>query len=142
MRKRNAQEYSPEEFDDVVAMIQGDASLRADIEVITGQKLDGKTPRDIFNLFLTIQRTTEVQAAVVRYGQARQAVRQTRAMLAEGALDDRDPTDPAIRRIRELEARNDELKATNERLKNTNKALMEGKVAPIGGRVIKGEVAS
>ncbi|MDX3111384.1 hypothetical protein [Nonomuraea angiospora] len=142
MRKRSAQDYSAEEFDAVVHMIQSDASLRADIEAITRQKLDDKTPRELFDTFRAIKQAAEVQKAVVEYGHARQAVRRTRAMLAEGALEDRDPTDPAIRRISELEARNDELKAVNERLKNTNKALMEGKVAPISGRMITGEVAS
>ncbi|MER6575776.1 hypothetical protein [Nonomuraea sp. NPDC001023] len=138
MGSRKPQDYSPDEFDSVVAMIRKDASLRADIEAITGQTLNGKTPRELFNLFRTIQQTTAVQAAVVNYGRARQAVRDTRAMLAEGALEDLDAADPALRRIRDLEAKVDELKSTNIRLKETNKALMSGK--PIN--VIKGEVAS
>lgn len=140
MRKRKAQDYGADEFDTVVQMIQSDASLRADIEAITGQALTGKSPRELFDLFRTIEKTTEVQAAVVNYGRARQAVRDTRAMLAEGALEDLDPADPAAKLITELETRLDELKATNARLKDTNKALMAG--GPIPVRMIKGEVAS
>jgi hypothetical protein len=85
-RPKKAQEYSPEEFDTVVALIRGDAGLRDDIEAITGQKLDGKSPRELFDLFLTLQRATEVQATVVRYGQARRAVRQTRVDLADPVM--------------------------------------------------------
>lgn len=138
MKQKKPQEYTADEFDAVVAMIRNDASLRADIEAITGQALNGKTPRELFDLFQTIQKTTAIQAAVVNYGRARQAVRDTRAMLAEGALADLDPADPALRRIRDLEAKVDELKSTNSRLKDTNKALMSGKRI----NVIKGEVAS
>ena len=138
MKQKKPQEYTAEEFDAVVAMIRNDASLRADIEAITGQVLNGKTPRELFDLFQTIQKTTAIQAAVVNYGRARQAVRDTRAMLAEGALAELDPADPALRRIRDLEAKVDELKSTNIRLKETNKALMSGKRI----NVIKGEVAS
>ena len=138
MKQKKPQEYTAEEFDAVVAMIRNDASLRADIEAITGQALNGKTPRELFDLFQTIEKTTAIQAAVVNYGRARQAVRDTRAMLAEGALAEMDPADPALRRIRDLEAKVDELKSTNSRLKDTNKALMSGKRI----NVIKGEVAS
>lgn len=138
MKQKKPQEYTAEEFDAVVAMIRNDVSLRADIEAITGQALTGKTPRELFDLFQTIQKTTAIQAAVVNYGRARQAVRDTRAMLAEGALGELDPADPALRRIRDLEAKVDELKSTNIRLKETNKALMSGKRI----NVIKGEVAS
>lgn len=138
MKQKKPQEYSADEFDAVVAMIRNDASLRADIEAITGQTLSGKTPRELFDLFQTIEKTTAVQATVVNYGRARQAVRDTRAMLAEGALAEMDPADPALRRIRDLEAKVDELKSTNSRLKDTNKALMSGKRI----NVIKGEVAS
>lgn len=83
MRSRKPQEYSSEEFDAVVALIQGDESLRDDIEAITGQKLDGKTPRELFDLFRTLDEAAKVQATVVRFGQARRAVRQTRIDLAE-----------------------------------------------------------
>ena len=138
MKQKKPQEYTAEEFDAVVAMIRNDASLRADIEAITGQSLNGKTPRELFDLFQTIEKTTAIQAAVVNYGRARQAVRDTRAMLAEGALAEMDPADPALRRIRDLEAKVDELKSTNSRLRDTNKALMSGKRI----NVIKGEVAS
>lgn len=77
-RKRSPQGYSADEFDRIVALVTGDAALRADIEAITGQKLDGKAPRELFDLFRSIRGATEVQLAVVRYGQVRRAVRQTR----------------------------------------------------------------
>jgi hypothetical protein len=83
MKARKPQEYSAKEFDAVVALIRQDESLREDIEAITGQKLDdGKSPRELFDLFLTLEGATQVQAVVVRYGQARRAVRQTRIELA------------------------------------------------------------
>jgi hypothetical protein len=82
-KPRKAQEYSPEEFDAVVALIRRDEELRADIEAITGQKLDGKTPRQLFDLFRMLEGAAQVQTVVVRYGQARRAVRQTRIDLAD-----------------------------------------------------------
>lgn len=85
-RQKKAQEYSPEEFDAVVALIRRDEQLRADIEAITGQKLAGKTPRQLFDLFRTLEGAAQVQTVVVRYGQARRAVRQTRIDLAEPAM--------------------------------------------------------
>lgn len=112
MRKRNAQDYSAEEFDAVVHMIQNDADLRADIEAITGQQLDDKTPRELFDLFRTIEKTTAVQATVVNYGRARQAVRDTRAML-EADADANEALKLARDRIVELEKKNDELKRKN-----------------------------
>jgi hypothetical protein len=141
-KKRSAQNYSADEFAAVVTLIETDAGLRADIEAITGQTLDCKTPRELFDLFRAINDAAEVQATVVRYGQARQAVRQTRAMLAAGALEELDPACPATKKIHELEARCDELKARNQRLEASNKALLSGRVAPIAPRVVKGEVAS
>lgn len=83
MKARKPQDYSPEEFDAVVALIRRDADLRADIEAITGQTLGGKTPRELFDLFRTLDGATQVQSVVVRYGQAKRALRQTRADLAE-----------------------------------------------------------
>ncbi|MET8985904.1 hypothetical protein ABZW49_10685 [Nonomuraea wenchangensis] len=83
MRARNPQDYSPDEFDAVVALIQRDSGVRADIEAITGQTLDGKTPRELFDLFRALEGATQVQSVVVRYGQAKRALRQTRAELAE-----------------------------------------------------------
>lgn len=83
MSTRKPQEYSDEEFKAVVALINHDANVRADIEAITGQTLDGKTPRELFDLFRALEEATQVQAVVVRYGQARRALRQTRADLAE-----------------------------------------------------------
>ncbi|MFC3985473.1 hypothetical protein [Streptosporangium jomthongense] len=78
MPKRRPQEYSPEEFDAVVALIRADEGLQQDIEKITGQSLADKTPRELFDLFRTLQSAVDVQATVVRYGRARTAVRRTR----------------------------------------------------------------
>lgn len=82
MKARKPQEYSAKEFDAVVALIRQNESLREDIEAITGQTLDGKSPRELFDLFLTLEGATQVQGVVVRYGQARRLVRQTRIELA------------------------------------------------------------
>lgn len=82
MKQKKPQEYSADEFDAVVALIQGDPDLRADIEAITGQSLKGKNPRDLFDLFRAVQGATQVQAVVVQYGQARRALRRTRVELA------------------------------------------------------------
>lgn len=141
-KKKNAQQYSSEEFDAVVALIKRDADLRRDIEAITGQKLDGKTPRELFDLFRAIQGATEVQAVVVRYGQARQAVRQVRAEL-DGTATAEKVLGTAQSRINELEARNDGLKEENARLKAANAALNAGRGAtplPTAGRVVQGNV--
>jgi hypothetical protein len=137
-RRRSPQEYTPEEFDAVVALIRSDRGLQADIEQITGQKLAGKTARELFDLFRAIETAAHVQTAVVAYGRARLMVRDTRTMLAEAELEDREPTDLAVRRIRELETTVDELKAVNGRLKETNRKLMGGK--PVS--VIKGQVSA
>ncbi|MGW5259638.1 hypothetical protein ACWEQG_01605 [Microbispora sp. NPDC004025] len=112
MKRRNPQDYSPEEFDAVVAMIQNDPELRADIEAITGQTLDGKSPRDLFNLFRSIQKAADVQIAVVNYGRARQAIRDTRAAL-EADADAEESLRLARNRILELERSNEELKRKN-----------------------------
>lgn len=82
-KRRNPQDYSPEEFDAVVALIQNDPDVRADIESITKQKVADKTPRELFDLFRTLEGVAQVQAVVVRYGQAKRALRQTRVELAE-----------------------------------------------------------
>ena len=82
MKQKKPQEYTAEEFDAVLALIQGDPDLRADIETITGQSLKGKSPRDLFNLFRAVQGATQVQAVVVQYGQAKRALRRTRVELA------------------------------------------------------------
>jgi hypothetical protein len=137
-KRRDAHQYSAEEFNRVVALINKDAGLRSDIEAITGQSLKGKNPRELFDLFRAVHDATDVQLTVAAYGRARQQVRETRAMLAEAALDERDSSDPAVQRIRDLEAKVDELKAANARLRDTNKALMGGR--PVS--VIKGEVSA
>lgn len=137
-KRRDAHQYSAEEFDRVVALINKDPGLRSDIEAITGQSLKGKNPRELFDLFRAVHDATEVQLTVAAYGRARQQVRETRAMLAEAALEERDSADPAVRRIRDLETKVDELKDANARLRDTNKVLMGGR--PVS--VIKGEVSA
>lgn len=112
MKRRNPQDYSPEEFDQVVAMIRRDQELREDIEAITGQSLEGKNARELFNAFRTIAKVTEVQAVVVNYGRARQAIRDTRATL-EADADTGEALRLARNRILELEKRNEELKRKN-----------------------------
>jgi hypothetical protein len=77
MRKKKSQEYSPEEFDAVVATVQNDKSMRDAVERITGQKITGKTPREIFDLVQTLQKTTEVQATVAMFGRAKLALLDT-----------------------------------------------------------------
>ncbi|MFC4006559.1 hypothetical protein ACFOY2_04960 [Nonomuraea purpurea] len=131
MGSRNPQDYSPEEFDAVVAMIQGDAELRKDIEAITGQAVAGKSPRELFELFRTIQHTTEVQAVVVNYGRARRAVRDTRAQLEADASAEEALT-LARKEIERLEASNDALKRKNQALAASQGATPLPRVA--GGR--------
>lgn len=113
--RKKPQEYSPEEFDAVVALIQGDADLRKDIEAIAGQTVAGKSPRELFDLFRTLHRTTEVQAVVVNYGRARQAVRDTRAQLEADASAE-EALQLARKRIEQLETANDALKRKNQAL--------------------------
>lgn len=133
-KKRNPQEYSPEEFDAVVAMIRADAELREDIEAIIGQSLEGKTARELFDAFRTIKRATELQLTVAAYGKARQLLRQTRADLAAGALEADVPEVPAAGearlQIERLETKLDELKRENKQLRVSNKALMAGRRLP------------
>ncbi|NJP24413.1 hypothetical protein FLW53_09380 [Microbispora sp. SCL1-1] len=139
-KPKPAQGFTPEEFEAVVSMIRSDASLRADIETITGQKLDGKTPRQLFDLFRAINTAAEVQNAVVRYGRARQAVRQTRIELQDLPPADMPPTQAAY--VQGLQERLDVVKAENQQLRAANAALRAGTVHPIPARTIKGEVAS
>ena len=80
---RKPQEYSDDEFQAVVNMIRNDPEERADIEAITGQTIDGKTPRELFDLFRALEGATQVQQVVVRYGQARRALRRTRMQVAD-----------------------------------------------------------
>lgn len=80
---RKPQEYSDDEFQAVVNMIRNDPEVRADIEAITGQTIDGKTPRELFDLFRALEGATQVQQVVVRYGQARRALRRTRMQVAD-----------------------------------------------------------
>jgi hypothetical protein len=127
-KKRSPQQYSPEEFDAVVALIQGDAGLRADIEAITGQKLHGKSPRELFDLFRAIDRAADLQVTVARYGRARQLVRETRAEL-EGTAAAEQALGTAQSLIHDLETRNGALNEENRRLRAANSALNAGRGA-------------
>ncbi|MEU4410695.1 hypothetical protein AB0F88_39845 [Streptosporangium sp. NPDC023963] len=77
-RRRLPQDYTAGEFDAVVAQIQGNPRLRADLETIAGYSLEGRPPRELFDAFRAMEGATDVMAAVVRYGQGVQAVRRTR----------------------------------------------------------------
>ena len=146
-KPKKAQQYSPEEFDQIVNLLVHDASIRADIEAITGQSLDGRSPRELFNLFRAIGGAAAVQEAVARFGRARRALRRTRIQLAEDTVehiaDHPDVTEIARRRIVELEAKLDELRGENRRLRASNQALARGRAASpvVAARVIKGEVS-
>ena len=118
-RRRNPQEYSPEEFDSVVAMIRGDKGLQEDIERITGQSLEGKNAREMFDLFRTIQVVTDVQATVVNYGRARQAVRQTRIDMD---LDPANLPPDTARYVADLQAKVDDERAQRLRAEERLKA--------------------
>ncbi len=135
-KKKTAQQYSAEEFDAAVAMIRNDPEVRADIEAITGQKLAGKSPRELFDLFRAIGSATELQMTVARYGRARQLVRETRAAL-EGTSSAEQALPLARQRIAELEAKVDELKGKNSAL-NARAGVTP---LPTAGRVIRGQVA-
>lgn len=99
------QSYTAEEFDAVVAQIQGDAQLRADLEAITGQTLEGRTPREVFDTFRAVQGATDVMAVVAGYGQARQAVRRTRIEMEFDPEVDLQPA--AAQHVAELQAKLD-----------------------------------
>lgn len=145
---RRPEQYTPEEFDQVVGIIRADAQVRADIEAITGQPLEGRSPRELFNLFRAIHEAAAVQEAVARYGRARRTLRAVRAELAAdrvaeleaGLADNPDVNELAARRIHELEAKLDKAKAENRRLKQSNKAIAAG--APVAPRVIPGKVGA
>lgn len=130
MAPKKAQGYTPGEFDAVVDLLTSDKSVREDIEAITGQKLDGKSPRELFDAFRAVQGATDIYATVIRYGQARQALRTTRAAV-EGTSTAEDALGAARARIVELEARNDDLKAKNAALNAGRGAtpLIRGEVA-------------
>ncbi len=70
MRKRKVQQYTPEEFDAVVDLLRRDTQARQNIEAITGQRLSGMTPRQIFDLYQAVQKATEVKATIAAYGRA------------------------------------------------------------------------
>jgi len=145
VKNRRPQEYTPGEFDRVVSIIRSDPGLQQQIEAITGQSLEGKTPREIFNLFLALQQATEAMHVVAEYGRARRTVSETRRQLEMDRLDDMPPDSPAARKIRELEEKLDRLKGVNAQLKEANRALIGrapgNPVIPVS-RVIRGQVAS
>lgn len=139
-KPRKAQDYSAEEFDQTVAILQNDASLRADIEAITGQKLDGKTPRELFDLFRSINQATEIQMAVVGYGRARQMVARVRGEME--ALPPAGMPMETAEYVAELQRRLDETKRENVALRAANATLNTQRGAtplPTAGRVIKQE---
>ncbi|MDH2424820.1 hypothetical protein [Sphaerisporangium sp. TRM90804] len=139
--RKTAQQYSAEEFDAVVALIQGDASLRADIEAITGQSLNGKNPRELFDTFRAIGQAAELQISVAKYGRARQMVRQVRAELA--ALPPADMPMETAAYVADVQRRLDEAKQENAALRAANAALNAGRGAtPLStaGRVVQGAV--
>ncbi|WP_152990179.1 hypothetical protein [Sphaerimonospora mesophila] len=138
-RRRRAQEYSQEEFDAAVALIQTDPALRADIEAIVGQSLDGRSPRELFDAFRAIEHATRLQLTVAEFGRARQLIRQTRNTLEELPPPDMPPSTAAY--VEDLQTRFDQAKARVRELEAANAALRAGRVTPIS-RVVKGEVAS
>ncbi|TMR91278.1 hypothetical protein [Nonomuraea basaltis] len=143
-RKQNSkpqQAVPPEEFDLVVAMIQQDQELRDDIEAVTGQSLEGKTPREMFNLYRAIGTAVDVQNAVTRYGQARQRLRQTRADL-DGTASAEQVVGVARARITEAENRADELKAERDKYRAAYESLTSGNVTQLAKPVLQGQVAA
>lgn len=108
MRKRRAQEYSSDEFDAVVAFLLSDPKARRDIEAITGKSLRGKQPREIFDLFLTVQKATEVKATFAAYGRASVILNEVRREV-EGQAAVNDALDLAHAEIRDLKAAKESL---------------------------------
>ncbi|MCC5574542.1 hypothetical protein IMZ11_02665 [Microtetraspora sp. AC03309] len=140
-KKRKAQEYSAEEFDQTVALIRSNASVRLDIEAITGEKLDGKTPRELFDLFRSIEQATQIQVTVARYGQARRLLAQTRVDM-ESLPPAHMPVETA-KFVEDLQRRLDVAKRENTELRTANAALRDrGNVTPIAGRVIQGKAVA
>ncbi len=114
-RRRLPQDYTAGEFDAVVAQIQGDPRLRADLEKIAGDPLEGKAPRELFDAFRAMEGATDVMAAVVRYGQGVQAVRRTRVELEFDPEVDLRPA--AAQHVAELQAKLDAERREKEQLK-------------------------
>ena len=135
MRRRRARavDYSPEEFDAVVRMIRNNPELQQDIEAITGQSLDGKSAREVFDLFRTIEAVSGVQAVVVNYGRARQAVRDTRASL-EADANAEEALRLARAEITRLEKSNEDLKRRNQALSTAHGATALPPARTAGGR--------
>lgn len=57
---KKSQQYTAEEFDAIARMVTDDRAVRALVEATTGQSVDGKTPRQVFDLY----RQTKLQAAL------------------------------------------------------------------------------
>ncbi|MEV0831479.1 MULTISPECIES: hypothetical protein [Streptosporangiaceae] len=114
-RARLPQSYSAEEFDSVVEQIQSNPQLRADLETIIGQSLEGRPPRELFDTFRAVQGATDVMAVVARYGQARQAVRRTSIELQFDPEVDLQPA--AADYTADLQAKLDAEKRRNEELR-------------------------
>lgn len=127
-KRRTSQGYSPDEFDAAVAMIRNDQGLQQDIEKITGQSLEGKSPRELFELFRAIQAAAEVQATVVNYGRARQAVRRTRI---EMDLDPANLPPETAQYVAELQAKVDDEKAQRLKAEAALKVTQSRNVLPL-----------
>lgn len=114
-RRRLPQDYTAGEFDQVVAQIQGNPQLRADLEAIVGYSLEDRSPRELFDAFRAMEGATDVMAAVVRYGQGVQAVRRTRVELQFDPEVDLAPA--AAQHVAELQAKLDAERAEKAALK-------------------------
>lgn len=111
MRRRKAQEYSAAEFEAVVALLRNDERARRDIEAITGHKLTGKTAREIFDLYLTVQEATEVKVTFARYARAGVVLNEARRDL-EGQAS-------VVEALEATQAEVKELKTVNQSLRRT-----------------------
>lgn len=109
MRNRRSQEYSPKEFEAVVALLQRDRQVRQNIETITGQKLAGKSAREIFDLFVAVQKAAEVKVAIAAYGRSSVVLDEARRDV-EGHEHVRDELAAAREEIKNLRDANASLK--------------------------------
>ncbi|NEA21571.1 hypothetical protein [Actinomadura bangladeshensis] len=120
-RRRRPQEYSAEEFDAVVDLLKTDEKARRNIEAITGKSLRGKTPREVFDLYLTVQKATEVKATFAAYGKAGVVLDEVRREV-EGRNVVEAELEAAKNEIKDLETVNGSLKRAleAERVKTQN----------------------
>lgn len=112
-RRRRPQEYTAEEFDAVVSLLLSDERARRDIEAITGEKLAGKTAREVFDLYLTVQKTTEVKATFAAYGRAGVILNEVRREV-EGQAAVADELEAVKNEIKELKTVNGSLRRALE----------------------------